>query len=204
MRPLSCALVWVRSSCVLLGSRRGLLDANHHCDERSAARQSHEFQGAVNKAKKLNDTELGTHEFPDGYFADDSAASKRCPGPTGSECAANRHGDLCGSCKDGYFKVGDDGCKACDGEASAGGTILLVVVLVFLVLFPWLGHQLLNADAMERQGMLMTTMALGIFLTSSQVANVIIKLSLEWPAWLQDFFNILRCYILSGSLTLVS
>lgn len=140
----------------------------------------------------------GTNEFPEGYVSDDSSASSRCPGPTGPECAEGRTGMLCGRCKDGFYKTEKGKCESC-GNAGASGdsTLILIILLVIVVLMPFLGHKLLNANAMEQSGILMVQMALGVLLTTTQLANVVTKVALEWPAWVDEFLEVLTALALN-------
>lgn len=158
------------------------------------SQESDDFDKVYQCDMYVTTSEIGSHEFPDGFVDDGSKAAQRCPnsGGTGAECAKNREGLMCSQCAAGHYTVSTtQECASCSGE-SVDAAAVWVVLILFLA-FPFLGHLLWNSDVMTGTSTLTMAIPFGILITGAQMANVITKLSLGFPSWLvEDYFEMLK------------
>jgi len=122
----------------------------------------------------------------DGYFSP-------CPGGGAGSCAPGRDSTTvaCGSCQADYFRRRDGTCGKCDGYEP----ILLVIAIMLGICLPVGAYFFINSPVTARLSELgMAVLSFGSFITNLQLAAVISRLSVSWPAGLRDLFGVLSLF----------
>lgn len=140
------------------------------------------------------ENDLASHDLESGYITDDSVASQRCVGGSvgDSSCAANRVGEICGRCVDGFFQKRQDCTDCSDMDENIG----LVLVAIFGAVFflPFVAYRIFNSGASEYSGMLMMQICFGLFITQNQLATVLSQIYLDLPQIVRDMYNLISAF----------
>jgi len=116
-----------------------------------------------------------------------------CPGGPAGSCALNRDaGSLaCGRCMDDHFRGSDGTCQKCGGGEAVG----LVIMIVLGLTLPVGSYFFINQGVTAKLGELSAAiLSFGTFVTSVQLAMVITKISVSWPAGNRDIFRMFAIF----------
>lgn len=105
-----------------------------------------------------------------------------CPGGPPGSCAANRDPSVeaCGECLENTYASSDGTCLPCDG-GSAGGVLLVLVVLVGVVALCLMVVLLTSNRVLQRNSTITCMITVGFAVTAVQAMGVFDKLSVTWP-----------------------
>jgi hypothetical protein len=117
-----------------------------------------------------------------------SGYSTPCPGGPAGSCALNRDADslACGRCMEDHFRGSDGTCQKCGGGEAFG----VVMILILGLTLPVASYFFINRGVTAKLGELTAAiLSFGAFVTSVQLAMVIAKISVSWPAANRDLFG---------------